>query len=151
VTGRLVELDPANTAAAARRAQDAGLHRIQIVTADASTTDAYVGALPADLVLACGGFGNIRDDGVRRMIQRLPRFCARGATVIWTRHRGVPDLTPLVWEWFESAGFTELPFESTQAPAPDPYGFPIQSIGTHIWDHDPVPLERGIRLLTFLH
>ncbi len=90
VSGRLIELDPTNTVEAARRALEAGLGRIEVVTGDASVTDAYAGAVPADLVLVCGVFGNIPDDDVHRTIDALPQFCARDATVIWTRHRGPP-------------------------------------------------------------
>ena len=33
---------------------------------DASTTSAYRGAVPADLVLACGIFGNVSDEDIQR-------------------------------------------------------------------------------------
>jgi hypothetical protein len=90
VNGRLVELDPTSTVEAARQALAAGLGGIEIVTGDASVTDAYAGAVPADLVLVCGVFGNIPDDDVHRTIDALPQLCGRDATVIWTRHRGPP-------------------------------------------------------------
>jgi hypothetical protein len=149
VSGRLVELDPANTAEAARRARDAGLDRIEVVTDDASLTDAYVGAVPADLVLACGIFGNVPDGDVRRTIGMLSQLCARGATVIWTRHRRPPDLTPPIRGWFADAGFAELAFASTEAESPGPGAFPAQGVGAHRWQHDPVPLRAGVRMFTF--
>src|SRR6266511_1793903 len=65
----------------------------------------------------CGVFGNIPDDDVHRTIDALPQFCARDATVIWTRHRGPPDLTPTIRGWFAGTGFVELGFESTVAEA----------------------------------
>jgi hypothetical protein len=119
------------------------------VTGDASVTDAYAGAVPVDLVLVCGVFGNIPDDDVHRTIEALPEFCARDATVIWTRHRGPPDLTPTIREWFADAGFVELGFESTVAEAPQPGAFPAQLVGVHRWPRDPVALELGKRLFTF--
>ena len=149
VTGRLVELDPANTAEAARRARAAGLDGIEVVTGDASVTDAYLGAVPADLVLACGIFGNVPDEDVRRTIGTLPQLCARGATLIWTRHRRPPDLTPTVRGWFADGGFAELAFESTEAEPPGPGAFPAQGVGAHQWQHDPVPLHAGVRMFTF--
>ena len=149
VSGRLIEQDPTNTEEAARRAHEAGLDRIEIVTGDASVTDAYAGAVPADLVLVCGVFGNIPDDDVHRTIEALPQFCARDATVIWTRHRRCPDLTPTIREWFAQAGFVEIGFESTGAEAPKPGAFPPQSVGAHRWPRDPDVLELGKRLFTF--
>ena len=149
VSGRLVEQDPTNTEEAARRAHEAGLDRIEIVTGDASVTDAYAGAVPADLVLVCGVFGNIPDDDVHCMIDALPQFCARDAAVIWTRHRRAPDLTPTIRQWFAHAGFVEIGFESTGAEAPGPGAFPAQFVGAHRWSRDPEPLELGKRLFTF--
>src|SRR5690348_11527682 len=50
VTARLVELDPALAAAARRAAGEAGLPGVEVVTGDASLTDAYAGLVPAHLV-----------------------------------------------------------------------------------------------------
>ncbi len=149
VNGRLIELDPTNTVEAARQAHAAGLGGIEIVTGDASVTDAYVGAVPADLVLVCGVFGNIPDDDVHRTIDALPQFCRRDATVIWTRHRRPPDLTPTIREWFANTGFIEIACESTGAKAPRPGAFPAQFVGAHRWPREPLALERGQRLFTF--
>src|SRR5437588_705704 len=79
----------------------------------------------------------------------LPQLCARGATVIWTRHQRAPDLTPTVRAWFEAAGFVELAFESTDPDPPGLWASPVQGVGAHRWAHDPVPLEPGVRLFTF--
>ena len=40
----------------------------EVVTADAALTDAYAGLVPADIVLACGVFGNITDEDVDRTV-----------------------------------------------------------------------------------
>lgn len=108
VTARLVESDPRN---AARARQDASpFAGVEVVEADAGCTDAYAGAVPADVVLACGVFGNISDDDIHRTITAFPSLCAPGAAVIWTRHREEPDVTPRVRDWFCSAGFAEETF-----------------------------------------
>jgi hypothetical protein len=150
VKGRLVELSPVNTSVARSLAREAGADSIEIVTGDASLTTAYLGAVPADLVLVCGVFGNVPDDDVERTVAALPQFCARDATVIWTRHRHEPDLTPKIHRWFESAGFEPIAFDSTALGSfKRDVGTPVQSVGVHRWPRDPVPLERGQRLFTF--
>jgi hypothetical protein len=147
VSGRLVELDPGNAQAARDRLAAAGIDGIDVVTADAALTDVYVDAVPADLVLVCGVFGNVVDDDVRRTIAALPQLCARGATVIWTRNRKPPDLTPAIRRWFADEGFEEIGFESTP-PGDDPEW--VAAVGTQRWPHDHVPLETGVRLFTFV-
>lgn len=54
VTARHVELDARNVASARTRAEEAGLAGISVVEGDASATDAYAGAVPAEVVLVCG-------------------------------------------------------------------------------------------------
>jgi hypothetical protein len=122
----LVERDPALVAFARARAAAAGVgDLIEVVEGDASQVGSYAGALPADLFLVCGVFGNISDRDIRATVSRLPAFCAPGGTVVWTRHRRPPDLTPSVRAWFVEAGFVEKSFV-----APSPY---VLSIGCHQW------------------
>ena len=96
VIGRLVELDPELAATAAAHAPPG----VDVVCGDASTTSAYAGAVPADIVLACGIFGNISVEDIHHTVETLPQLCAAGATVIWTRHRRPPDLTIDIRRWF---------------------------------------------------
>jgi len=105
VTARLVELDPANAATARERAAAAGLARVEVVTADAAEPAAYAGLVPADLVLACGVFGNITAADIERTVGCCAQLCATGGTVIWTRGRWAPDLVPQICAWFEDRGF----------------------------------------------
>ena len=79
------------------------------------STDAYEGAVPADLVLVCGVFGNVPPDSIENTVRRLPQLCAPGATVIWTRHRRKPDLTPRIRGWFRAASFVEVSFHAPTA------------------------------------
>jgi hypothetical protein len=124
VRARLVERDPALVAFARDRAEAVGLgDAVEVVEGDASVAGAYAGALPADLVLICGVFGNISDADIRSTVSRLPSFCAPGATVVWTRHRRAPDLTPSVRAWFAQSGFVEESYV-----APDPF---VLSVGCH--------------------
>lgn len=108
VQARLLELDDELAGAAESYAAVHGLDGVDVHRADAGTTDSYRGAVPADLVLMCGVFGNITDDDILGTVQLLPTLCAAGATVIWTRGRLDLDLTPTIRGWFADAGFEEV-------------------------------------------
>ena len=139
----LVELEPANVAAAralaARVPTDAV---VEVIEGDAAQLAAYEGAVPADLVLVCGVFGNVSNDDVRRTVEALPMLCAAGATVVWTRHRNPPDLTPEIRAWFEAAGFHEADFV---AP-----GDVKWSVGMHVFGGLPRPLDPDGVMFRFL-
>ena len=137
VTGRLVELDPTNVAYARRSLEDVGVTGIEVVEGDAGALSAYDGAVPADLVLACGIFGNVAGTDIARTVALLPRLCADGATVVWTRHRAEPDLTPTIRRWFREAGFAEVGFEG-----PDDENF---GVGAHRFAGEP----DAVRLFAF--
>src|SRR4051794_2354370 len=64
VIGWLVELDPDNAAVATDALQQAGLTGLGVRVADAGWTDSYADAVPADLLLVCGVFGNVPDRDV---------------------------------------------------------------------------------------
>jgi hypothetical protein len=110
---------------------------------DAGTTDAYADAVPIDVLLLCGVFGNISDEDVQTTVQALPSLCALDATVIWTRHRGEPDLTPTIRRWFREAGFEEQAFDS---PGPGTASF---SVGAARLVAEPRHYEAGRRLFSF--
>jgi hypothetical protein len=146
----LVERDPALVAFARDRADAAGVGDvIEVIEGDASVVGTYLAAaggkaLPADLILICGVFGNIPADDIRATIGHLPAFCAPGATVIWTRHRRPPDLTPTVRQWFAAAGFREESFV-----APEPF---VLGVGRHRFEDSTVALaelEPDLRLFEF--
>jgi hypothetical protein len=138
VVGRLVELDPV-LAATAREHAPAG---IEVLCADAGTTASYAGAVPADLVLVCGVFGNIVDADIMHTIEMLPTLCAPGAAVIWTRHRRPPDATPATRAHFTENGFEELAFHT---PASTMF-----CVGMHRLTGAPRPFEPGRRLFDFV-
>ncbi len=141
VRAKLVELDPRNTAAAAKQAGLAGLQNVDVVTGDAALIDLYEDTAPADLVLICGVFGNITDADIEHTIAACSQLCRAGGTVVWTRHRAAPDRVPQICEWFEAQGF-ELQWLSA-ADA----GF---GVGVHRFAGTPQPLRRGDRLFEFV-
>ena len=65
IIARLVELDLRNATAARTAIDEGNLDRVEVVVGDAALSDNYAGAVPADIVLACGVFGNISDDDIR--------------------------------------------------------------------------------------
>ena len=138
----LVELDPplAEAARAASARIPAG--RVRVVRADAGLSDSFAGAVPAEIVLACGVFGNVTDADVERTVRRLPELCAPRATVVWTRGRFPPDLTPAIRGWFSSAGFEERAF----LPIPDS----LHAVGAHRLVRPPDPYRPGERWFSFL-
>ena len=141
VRARLVELDERNVVLARQAAQGAGLHGVEVLQADAGITDAYAGAVPAQIVVACGVFGNITDSDIQATVAVLPSLCGPGALVLWTRHRSPPDLTPAIRSWFGKAGFREEAFDTSRD------GF--MSVAAHRLAAEPAALTLGQRLFTF--
>jgi predicted RNA methylase len=141
VRARLVELDPRNTTFAQDAARASGLDRVEVVTADAALTDRYRGIVPADIVLACGVFGNITEEDIEHTIDSCSQLCKTGGTIIWTRHRDAPDRIPLICNWFEERGFDRQWLSEPDA------GF---GVGAHRFTGDPQPLALGVRMFTFV-
>jgi hypothetical protein len=141
VQARLVEFDAWNVQVARQRAEALRLHGVEVVCSDAALLAAYEGMAPANVVLACGVFGNVRDADVFRIIDLLPQLCDRGATVIWTRSRRAPDLTPMIRRSFVDHAFVEAAFV-----APDDVLF---SVGVHRFLGISQPLQPDQRMFTF--
>ncbi len=141
VHARLVELDPELAERARASARDVPA-AIDVVNGDASNTSAYAGAVPADIVLVCGVFGNITDEDVHRTVEHLAELCAPDATVIWTRGAFAPDLTPAIRAWFTDAGFAELAFVAIPGAT--------ARVGADRLVVPPRPYEPDVRLFTFL-
>ncbi len=146
VRALLVEREPSLVAFAQERAVAFGVTRqIHVAQADASLVRSYAGFIPADLVLLCGVFGNVGDEDIRGTVSRMPSFCAPGGTVIWTRHRRPPDLTPSVRGWFADAGFEELSFVAPPGT--------VLSVGCHRRVGSAAgedPLDPDLRLFDFV-
>jgi hypothetical protein len=136
----LIEISPELS----RRARDRGLPGVEVMTADAGATATYAGLEPADILLACGVFGNVSDEDMRRTVAALPALTSPGATVIWTRGRGDGDAdrSADVRARFRAEGYHEVAF-----CAPDDARFRVgvarrPGLGR-------VPLPSAARLFTF--
>jgi len=117
VSAVLIEADPRIAAVAREGAARAGLAGVQVREADAAQPAGYADAVPADVLLLCGIFGNVTDEDIQRTAQAAPALCAPGATVIWTRHRREPDVTPRIRGWFRDSGFGEIAFDTPDTEA----------------------------------
>ena len=92
VTVTLLELNPALAERArVTAAAVAPQTEVSVRTADAGNTDAYVGAVPADLVLLVGIMGNISDADVQALVAapgrcavRVPASCGPAAVTATT-------------------------------------------------------------------
>jgi hypothetical protein len=142
VTGRLLELDAGLASDAVAFATASGVAGIDVMCVDAGSAASYVGAVPADLVMMCGVFGNITDDDLRATLAALPSLCAPGATVIWTRGCfSGGDLSETIRGWFAAEGFDEIAYERPQDAT--------YRVGAHLFAAEPRPLRPGDRLFSF--
>jgi hypothetical protein len=149
-TATLVELDPTLARRARSEAELLGLDQVEVRTADAGLTASYRGAVPADLLLACGVFGNVTDEDVARTVAALPQLLAANALVIWTRGTNVPhdptaatgDPSEQVRATFLEAGFCEVAFVQ---PEDAPY-----RVGVARFTGTPRPWSPDLRMFTFV-
>lgn len=139
----LVESDPRNAGLARQAAAGHGLFRVEVRQADAGRVASFADVLPADVLLLSGIFGNISDRDIRGTVRAAPALCRAGATVIWTRHRRPPDLTPQIRAWFAEAGFEEVAFDALATSV-------LTSVGVHRLDSAAAAGPPGGRLFTFL-
>jgi hypothetical protein len=143
VSVTLVELHPAIAQQARDRAAAAGLQQVEVLTADAGAPDVYSAAVPADLLLLVGIFGNISNNDVLRTVRAAPQLCRAGATVLWSRGRSREDLNDGIRREFVSSGFRELDYATWEEG-----GRP--ALGAMRYEGPPVALVPGQRLFTFV-
>jgi hypothetical protein len=138
----LLEAHPGIADRARARADAAGITGLTVRVCDAADTGAYGDAVPADLVLLVGIFGNISRTDISTVISTAPQFCAPGATLIWSRGRDRDDINDRIRAEFADAGFTELGYtESELSSRP--------AIGRVRYDGPPMPLDTAKHLFTF--
>jgi hypothetical protein len=143
VSALLVESDPRNAGLARDHAVAAGLTSVTVLEAGAGIAANYADALPADVLLLCGIFGNVSDEDIMHTASAAAVMCAPGGTVIWTRHRRPPDLTGDIRTWFGAAGFDEVAFD---AP---PTGGTLTGVGVQRLPAAAAALLPAGRLFTF--
>jgi SAM-dependent methyltransferase len=142
VSAVLVELHSAIAQRARDTAATAGLTRVEVRTTDAGRSEAYAGAVPAQVVLLVGIFGNIADDDLWRLLAFAPQLCAPGATLLWSRGLDGSDRNEQVRARLADAGFTELDYATSG-------GEDAAALGVVRYDGPPVALQPGPSLFTF--
>ena len=142
VSAVLVELHPAVAQRAHDSATAAGLTGVEVRRTDAGWSDAYAGAVPAQVVLLVGIFGNISDDDLWRLLAFAPQLCAPGATLLWSRGLDGSDRNEQVRARLADAGFTELDYATSG-------GDDAAALGVMRYDGPPVELQPGQSLFTF--
>jgi hypothetical protein len=122
---------------------------VEVVAADAGCSETYLGlaTVPADVVLLVGVLGNISDADVATTVAAMPRLCAPGATLLWSRGRslqGADDFVTPVRKAFGAAGYTEISIQS----------FDVEddrtALGVVRFDGPPKPLVPGHTWFTFV-
>jgi hypothetical protein len=143
VEALLVELDSRLAGIAAESARSAGLDRVRVLCADAAVTANYADAVPAEIILAVGIFGNISEADIEFTVKHLPMLATPGATVLWTRGRFNDDdpIPDTIRRWFAEAGFEEVSFD-----APDEHRY---RVGVNRLVRAPDPFDPGLTLFRF--
>ena len=139
----VVEQDPLLAEAGSVTAGDAGLDEVSIRRGDAADPTVWSDAVPVDVLLLCGVFGNITAEEVDALVALAPSLLHPGGCVIWTRGRTDPDLRPRVRRAFLAAGFDEVAYDGE----PSEYGVGLACLA--VAPPDPRPALPD-RLFTFL-
>ncbi len=143
VRGRLVELDPENAAYARQWARDARLTGLEVVTGDASVSDAYAGLGPVDLVVISGVFGHLDEADRQRLVSFLHQILRDGGSVVWTSHRRGRGPAEQVRSIFTAQSFEEVAFDDLPG---DEFGF---TVARHRASGEPDPFVERAQLFTF--
>ena len=120
------------------------LTRVQFMHADATRSTTYQAIAPADVLIVCGVFGNVREANTGQMIEHLRCLCRRQGRVVWTRTVAQPRdqrATALIREQFSAAGFHEMTVQHTTPPG--------IVVATHAYGGDPYTLRPGVTLFEF--
>lgn len=116
VHARLVELNPQLVERGRAAIESLGLTKqIEFINGDATSSSNYIGAVPADIVIVCGVFGNLTNEAeLNRLLGNLSFLSKQGAFVLWTRghSNGIP-YSETVRKFLGKSGFEEVNFKLT--------------------------------------
>ncbi len=144
VYARLVEINPQLVERGRESIESLGLTKqIEFINGDATASANYVGAVPADIVIVCGIFGNLADENeLNRLLGNLSFLSKKGAFVLWTRghFNGVP-YSDTVRKYFREFGFEEVNFKLTATGD--------MGIGIHRYLGENLPTPKEEQLFVF--
>jgi hypothetical protein len=138
----LVEQDATLAQEARATAVKLGVDHVTVVTGDAGETKSFAFALPVDLLLLCGIFGNVSEEDVALTVAATPAMLRPGGTVIWTRGSTPPDLRSTIRRWFVDAGRRDTAVDSE----PNGFGVGVATESQRSTNDPPLPA----RLFTFV-
>ncbi|MGI0495249.1 class I SAM-dependent methyltransferase family protein [Alkalinema pantanalense CENA528] len=143
VRARLVELNPQLVEQGKASLVAARLtEQIEFINGDATLSDNYAGAVPADIVIFCGIFGNLADEAaLQRLIGNLKFLAKPGAFVPWTRGNRDGDYAEVVRRNLQAANFEEVDFRFTETGD--------QAVGLHRYQGETAPLPANEHLFVF--
>lgn len=144
VHARLVELNPQLVQRGWVTVTEAGLtQQIEFVNGDATLSDNYAGAVPADIVVVCGIFGNLADEAaLQQLIGNLKYLAKPGTFVAWTRgNRGDIIYSDIARQNLKAANFAEVDFRLTATGD--------MGVGLHQYLGESVPLSANKTLFVF--
>ncbi|MEJ1933792.1 class I SAM-dependent methyltransferase family protein [Nostoc sp. NIES-2111] len=141
VSARLVELNPQLVERGRATIEALGLAKqIEFVNGDATIASNYVGAVPADIVIVCGVFGNLTDEAeLSRLLDNLRFLSKKGAFVLWTRghSQGIAH-SDTVRRILSASEFAEVDFKLTAT------GDMAVGINQYIGENLPQPKEQQL-------
>jgi hypothetical protein len=144
VSARLVELNPQLVERGRATIESLGLAKqIEFVNGDATVAANYVGAVPADIVIVCGVFGNLADEKeLSRLLDNLRFLSKQGAFVIWTRghSQGIPH-SDNVRKILSASEFAEVNFQLTSTGD--------MGVGIHRYTGENLPQPKEQQLFVF--
>jgi hypothetical protein len=146
VSARLVELNPELVQSGRQAAQVAGLtHQIEFFNGDATKSASYTGVAPADLVIVCGVFGNVRKKYLFHLVGSLRFLCRAGGYVVWTRllELNGTHKVKLIRELLHSAGFEEVSLVLSRVAN--------HAVGSHRYLGEVLLLPDGKELFRFIN
>jgi hypothetical protein len=144
VSARLVEINSNLVERGRETIESLGLAKqIEFINGDATLSTNYVGAVPADIVIVCGVFGNLADEGeLNRLLDNLSFLSKPGAFVIWTRghSNGIP-YSDNVRKILRASGFEEVNFKLTATKD--------MGVGLHQYLGENLPQPKEQQLFVF--
>jgi hypothetical protein len=139
VAATMLELDELNASFLHGALGSTRLSKVEVVVGDAGLSDAFLGLVPADLLVMCGVFANIELGDAERTVDALPSLCAEGGTVVWSTYgASYADLDAVL------ARFESGPFERVSLVRTEEY-----AVAAHRFTGTPVPLTPSERLFRF--